>query len=87
MDCSIPGSSVHGILQARVPEWGAIAFSGMNNALTEIKNILEGTNSRITEGEDKICEVKDRMVEINEAERKKNMKRQRNIQQVKEHDK
>ena len=28
MDCSLPGSSVHGILQARVPEWGAIAFSG-----------------------------------------------------------
>ena len=27
MDCSLPGSSVHGILQARVPEWGAIAFS------------------------------------------------------------
>ena len=26
-DCSLPGSSVHGILQARVPEWGAIAFS------------------------------------------------------------
>ena len=26
MDCSLPGSSVHGILQARVPEWGAIAF-------------------------------------------------------------
>ena len=27
MDCSLPGSSVHGILQARVLEWGAIAFS------------------------------------------------------------
>jgi len=33
MDCSPPGSSVHGILQARVVEWGAIAFS---------KNIKEG---------------------------------------------
>ena len=35
MDCSLPGSSVHGIFQARVLEWGAIAFSmeslvGMN---------------------------------------------------------
>ena len=28
MDCSLPGSSVHGIFQARVLEWGAIAFSG-----------------------------------------------------------
>ena len=27
MDCSSPGSSVHGIFQARVLEWGAIAFS------------------------------------------------------------
>ena len=27
-DCSLPGSPVHGILQARVLEWGAIAFSG-----------------------------------------------------------
>ena len=26
MDCSLPGSSVHGIFQARVLEWGAIAF-------------------------------------------------------------
>ena len=27
MDCSLPGSSIHGISQARVPEWSAIAFS------------------------------------------------------------
>ena len=27
MDCSLPGSSVHGIFQTRVLEWGAIAFS------------------------------------------------------------
>ena len=29
MDCSPPGSSIHGIFQARVLEWGAIAFSGI----------------------------------------------------------
>ena len=28
MDCSLPGFSVHGIFQAKVLEWGAIAFSG-----------------------------------------------------------
>ena len=28
MDCSLPGSSVHGIFQTRVLEWGAISFSG-----------------------------------------------------------
>ena len=30
MDCSPPGSSIHGIFQARVLEWGAIAFSITN---------------------------------------------------------
>ena len=29
MDCSLPGSSVHGVFQARVLEWGAIAFSNI----------------------------------------------------------
>ena len=43
----------------------------MNNAINEIKNILEGTKIRITEAEDRISEVEDRMVEINESERKK----------------
>ena len=47
----------------------------MSNAVTEIKNTLEGNNGRITEAEDRISEVEDRMVEINEAERKKIMKR------------
>ena len=31
MDCSLPGSSVHGICQTRVLEWVAIAFSGTRN--------------------------------------------------------
>ena len=43
----------------------------MNNAINEIKNTLEGTNSRKTEAEDRISEVEDRKVEINETERKK----------------
>ena len=30
MECSLPGSSIHGISQARVLEWGAIAFSKRN---------------------------------------------------------
>ena len=41
----------------------------MNNAITEIKSTLEEANSRITETEDSISEVK-----INEAERKKGEK-------------
>jgi len=39
----LPGSSFHGIFQARVLEWGAIAFS-------------EGINSRITEAEERISD-------------------------------
>jgi len=41
----------------------------MNNAINEIKNTLEATNSRITEAEYRISELEDRMVEINESER------------------
>ena len=36
MDCSLPGSSVHGIFQARVLEWGAIAFSELKTAAISI---------------------------------------------------
>ena len=53
MDCSLPGSSVHGIFQARVLEWGAIAFSGFHmrylgfwdpfRLLLEEANLLKGT--------------------------------------------
>ena len=50
----------------------------MNNAITEIKNTLEGTSSRITEAEERISEVEDRMVEINEAEKKKEKIMKRN---------
>ena len=40
MDCSLPGSSVHGIFQARAMEWGAIAFSSEENGWTQIQLIL-----------------------------------------------
>ena len=44
---------------------------GMNNTITEIKNILEGTNSRINEAEEHISELKDSMVEITAKEQNK----------------
>jgi len=50
----------------------------MNNAINEIKNTLEATNSRIMEAEDRISELEDRMVEINESERKKEKRIKRN---------
>ena len=50
----------------------------MNNAINEIKNTPEATNSTIMEAKDRINEVKDRMVEINESERKKEKRNKRN---------
>ena len=50
----------------------------MNNVISEIKSTLEGTNSRITEAEDGISEVEDRMVEINETGKKKKKRIKRN---------
>ena len=38
MDYSLPGSSIHGIFQAKVPEWGAIAFSSFPGDLL-VKNL------------------------------------------------
>ena len=39
VDCSLPGSSIHGIFQARVLEWVAIAFSKLIS-----RTIQKGTN-------------------------------------------
>ena len=44
MDCCPPGSSVHGIFQARVLEWGAIAFSG-DSRLEEHKSEIHSVVS------------------------------------------
>ena len=45
MDCSLPGSSIHGIFQARVLEWSAIAFSDIG-LLKEVKRNM-ATHSNI----------------------------------------
>ena len=45
MDCSLPGSSIHGILQTGVPEWGAIAFSVANGE--KDKKRKEGRNDNL----------------------------------------
>ena len=44
MDCSPPGSSIHGIFQARVLDWGATAFSSQSPLLSvkSTSNITEG---------------------------------------------
>ena len=50
----------------------------MNNAINELRNILEATNSRVMEAEDRISEIEDTMVEINESEWKKEKRIKRN---------
>ena len=49
----------------------------MNNTITEMKNTLEGINSRITEAEERISDLEDRMVEFTAVEQntEKRMKR------------
>ena len=45
-DGSLPGSSVHGILQVRVLEWGAIAFSQSEHRLIEKEELQVDTTER-----------------------------------------
>ena len=48
MDCSLPGSSVHGIFQARVLEWVAIAFSMSNlDSILKSRDITLPTEVRL----------------------------------------
>ena len=54
MDCSLPGSSAHGIFQARVLEWVAIAFSDSNalgtmfSELHEMVSVVPSADKKIT---------------------------------------
>ena len=49
----------------------------MNNTLNEIKNSLEGINSRITEAEEWISDLEDKIVEITSAEKNKERRMKR----------
>ena len=51
MDCSPQGSSVHGIFQARVLEWGAIAFStcGLRSSQRKLAEVLELTETPLSD--------------------------------------
>ena len=50
----------------------------MNNTITEMKTILEGINSRITEAEERISDLEERMVEFTAAEQNKEKRMKRN---------
>ena len=49
MDCSLPGSSIHGIFQARVLEWVAIALSHRQSTDINHSNIIFDLSPRILE--------------------------------------
>ena len=49
----------------------------MNNTINEIKNSLQGINSRITEAEEQISDLEDKIVEITTAERNKEKRMKR----------
>ena len=49
MDCSLPGSSIHGIFQARVVEWGAIAFADLVLSPTQMFSGSPAQSCRISQ--------------------------------------
>ena len=51
--------------------------SVMNNTITEMKNTREGINSRITEAEERISDLQDRMVEFTAMEQNKEKEKKR----------
>ena len=50
----------------------------MNNTINEIINSLEGINSRITEAEEQISDLEDKIVQITTAEQNKEKKNEKN---------
>ena len=60
-------------------------YSAMNNTITEIKNTLEGTNSKLSEAEKQTSELGDRIVEITEAEQNKEKRIKRNKDSLSNH--
>ena len=54
----------------------------MHSTINEIKNSLEGINSRITEAEERISDLEDRMVEVTAAEQTKEKRIKRTKEQT-----
>ena len=56
IDWSLRGSSVHGIFQARVLEWGAIAFSGGKERVGQIDKLVN-INGQMVKLKDRDCQI------------------------------
>ena len=57
----------------------------MNSTTTKIKNTVAGTNSRITEAEEWISKMEDRIVKITEAEQNKQKRMKRSEDSLRDH--
>ena len=57
----------------------------MNSTTTEIKNTVAGTNSRITEAEEWVNEMEDRIVKISEAEQNKQKRMKKSEDSLRDH--
>ena len=57
----------------------------MNNTITEMKNTLEGINSRITEAEERISELENKVVEMTATEQNKEKRMKRNEDSLRDH--
>ena len=66
MDCNLPGSSIHGIFQARVLEWVVIAFSTKGTFHAKMGSIKDRNDMDLTEAED----IKKRWEEYTELYKK-----------------
>ena len=66
MDCSLPGSSVHGIFQARVLEWGATAFSIQRISRKDNKAFLSNQCKEI-EGNNRMGKTRDLFKKIRDT--------------------
>ena len=64
MDCSLPGSSAHGIFQARVLEWVAIAFSCIDGGVIRFYSRRLDTHSHLWTGKDERKEKPKNMIRI-----------------------
>ena len=56
----------------------------MNNTVTEIKNTPEGINSRITEAEERISDLEDRLMEFTAVEQNKEIRMKRNEDSIRD---
>ena len=79
MDCSLPGSSIHGIFQARVLEWGAVVDRNFLNLWWYFNNLRYADDTTLMEESEE--ELKSLLMKVKEESEKAGLKL--NIQKTK----